>query len=263
MGTCVDCDGGSPHALQPDRLPHEQHFIVGSRTHDDEVARCGIVDRGLDRVVRGILPIDVGWGFAADGDGYRVDGLLAVGGSDGQLAALGSGRHAALLHGASRLPRRQARHLPGDSCVAPGNVGHRNTADGYVGAVSGGRTCGGSRTEAIVARDEFLVERTGGRLRPGIGMVEHFLVAQRRDSQRMSRAGCAHPRPFTARVENSACRVVADHAGDGRSSIRVRAVNRVVTIREGRGGHHWRVHVLRLPRHKWDLVAELAVSRVV
>src|ERR1700682_4642114 len=91
LGGRIDGDRVSPNTLQPNGLPHQQHFVVSARTHDDQVTRGGVIDRGLDSFVRGILPIDIGRSFATDGDGYSVDGLLAVAGSDDQLTATGSG----------------------------------------------------------------------------------------------------------------------------------------------------------------------------
>ena len=96
MSIGVDHAGCRPDALQPDRLPHQQQFLVyrrhrGSRigraerrVDDQHVAGSGAIDRGLD----------AGGGqhvsrrLAADRDGHRVDGLLAVvAARDDQLAA--------------------------------------------------------------------------------------------------------------------------------------------------------------------------------
>ncbi len=118
-----------------------------------------------------------------------------------------------------------------------------------------------------MAREEFLIEWSSGRLWTGVGRVRHLLVAQRRDRHRVIVAAisrrAAYPGPCIARTGNRICRVVADNAGDGRSSIWVGAIHRVIALRERRSRYHRRVHVLGLSRHIRNLVAELAVGRVV
>jgi len=97
----------APTPLQPDRLPHQQYFLVGrlradgggagarnrtgrgssrgaSRVDDDQVARLGRVNRSLDRARSG----DVRRSFSADGDRHGVDRLLTRGGRDDQLTAM-------------------------------------------------------------------------------------------------------------------------------------------------------------------------------
>ena len=69
MGIRVDDAGGRSDALQPDRLPHQQHFLMGRPIDNDQVARLGRVDRSLDRARGG----DVGWSLAADRDRHGVD----------------------------------------------------------------------------------------------------------------------------------------------------------------------------------------------
>ncbi len=90
VGVGIDGDRSGADALQPQRLPHQQHFVVAARTDHDQVARGGRVDGGLQGVVGRILAGHIGGRLAADRDRYGVDGLLAVGGGDGQLAALGA-----------------------------------------------------------------------------------------------------------------------------------------------------------------------------
>src|SRR5207244_8214904 len=89
VGIRLDDAGGSSDTLQPDRLPHQQQFLVGrgwmgysgdstrnypcscgaSRVNDDQVARLGGVNSSLDASARR----DVGRRFAADRDGHGVD----------------------------------------------------------------------------------------------------------------------------------------------------------------------------------------------
>ena len=76
----VDHRGSRADALQADRLPHQQHFVINARRNDDHVAwRCGI-DGRLDGCSQDSSPVISTVGaLAADGDRYRVDRLLAVG----------------------------------------------------------------------------------------------------------------------------------------------------------------------------------------
>ncbi len=85
----IDDDRRCAHALQPHGLPHQEHLPVGARPDQDQVARRGLVDRGLDRVARRVLAIHVGWRLAADRDRHGVDRLLAVVRGDDQFAAEG------------------------------------------------------------------------------------------------------------------------------------------------------------------------------
>jgi len=68
---------------------------------------------------------------------------------------------------------------------------------------------------------------------------------------------CAHPGSGTTTAR------IAGDGGNRRGCIRVGAIRWVIALREGRRRHHGRVHVLGLSRHERDLVAELAVRRVV
>src|SRR5882724_6604967 len=118
MSVRVDGYGTRAHTLESDRLPQEHHFVVGARTHDDQVARGGGVDGGLNRIVGRILTIDVARGFAADGDGDGVNRPLAVARGDYQFAAFRRGRYAHLL---DRAGRRGSQLWYGDLdlCIAP------------------------------------------------------------------------------------------------------------------------------------------------
>src|SRR6267154_6469898 len=101
------------------------------------------------------------------------------------------------------------------------------------------------RSEPVVPNDCLLVERGSGSLRPDIAVVGYGLVAQRGNGDVVQRS---------ADVWSSS---VAVDSGYSRSCIRISAVRQVVAIREGRGRHYRRIHVLRLSRHERDLVAEL------
>ena len=48
----VDDHRGRTHALQAHRLPHDHEFVVGAGVDQDQVARGGSVDRGLDGLAR-------------------------------------------------------------------------------------------------------------------------------------------------------------------------------------------------------------------
>ena len=79
----IDHARGGTDTLQAHRLPHEQHLVVRTGGHDDQIARqCGI-DRLLDRTgaARGHWRIVLhdGGGLATDCDSHRVNRLLAVG----------------------------------------------------------------------------------------------------------------------------------------------------------------------------------------
>src|SRR5258706_13747774 len=114
----VDDARRSPDALQPHGLPHEQQFIVGTGVDDDQVARSGGINRGLDcGLVRG----DVDRCFAPNGYSNGVDRLLAVGCSDEQFAAT-CGRASVfslLLYAACR---QAIRYGASDERVAPAHT---------------------------------------------------------------------------------------------------------------------------------------------
>ncbi len=244
----VDDDRRRPHALQPHGLPHQQHLSVAARPDDDHVTRHGGVQRRLDRVARRVFAVHIGRRLAADRDGDRIDRLLAVGRGHDQLAAEGL-RLPCLLDRAARLRRAQGRDQHLELGVAP-------RGDRCPHAADRDRARAASRPETVMALDELLVERRRRRGRPGIAAVRHDLVSQRVDRQGVQR--CAHPGSAAASRQG-----ITQHGGDRRRGIGIRAIRRVVSGRKRLHGHDRGVHVLRLAGHERDLVAELAVGRVV
>src|SRR5690242_19531801 len=145
---------GSSDTLQPDRLPHQQHFMVFAGRHDKQVVRFGGVNCGLNRLAsrqsRG--------GLAADSYGHSVDGFLAVAGRDDQRTAThevtdtsGASILLLLLDGKHRhLSANGVRQSDDDRGVTPtGDVSCYPT-DG-----DASRTLCGSKT--IVTGDRLLV----------------------------------------------------------------------------------------------------------
>src|SRR5205085_11845269 len=133
--------------------------------NDDQVARtCGVKRR-----LNGLASSEPGRRLAADGDGHGVDRLLAIGGRDNQLTALG-GRAAVLrllLYGAVR---HGGGHGDGDRRVAPTRYlrfGQVYPADAH--------TSPGS-AKAIVAGDLLLLERRCCGRGPGGAIIVHRLV---------------------------------------------------------------------------------------
>ncbi len=162
MGVGVHDDGGRANALQPDRLPHKQHFVVCSWTDDDEVAWAGRVDPRLDSFVGAW---HVNGGFAAYGDSNGVDGCLTIGCRDNQLTAASNWR-AHLLHSASA--DAFAGHDDFNRCVAPA----RDRRDCSIDV-----DLTGGASEAVMASNELLVVGRRGRCRTRIRMVGHKLVS--------------------------------------------------------------------------------------
>ena len=177
MRVGIDRDRLGAHALQADRLPHQHVLLVRARGDDDQVARRRVVDRRLQRArqdaAEGRVVAWAGRGddsrhLAADGHGDRVDRFLAVGCRDHELAALRAGL-AALL---DRAGRHAVWHRSRDRRVAPRPyVDHRHATDRHVRAVAGRRTRRRPRAEAVVPRDELVVERRRGRIRSRVRVV--------------------------------------------------------------------------------------------
>src|SRR5271157_3163608 len=103
MSTRVDDARCSSYTLQPNRLPHEHHLVVGAWRDNDEVAGLG----GIDRRLNCLASRHHRRSFAANGDGNGVDRWFAVGGRDDQLTALCGAAPVLrlLLDGAVRYPR--------------------------------------------------------------------------------------------------------------------------------------------------------------
>ena len=244
----IDDNRRCAHALQLHGLPHQEHLLVAARPDEDQVARRCLIDGLLDRIVGRVLAIHVGRRLAANGDGHGVNRLLAVVRSDDQFAAerrgLASGL-VVLLDRATRLIRRQRWHHHLDLRVAPGRD-HRGLATDRHLAVRP------LASKAVVSRDELLVERLCCRRRAGVAIVGRLLITECIDRQRVQRS--TDPRPLG---------IIADHRRDRRRGIWIRAIRLVVSVRKGLHRHDGRVHVLRLPWHERNLVAELAVGRII
>src|ERR1700730_1989518 len=86
-GMCIGIDGRrrGTRALQPYRLPHQQHLVVDAWAHHDQVTWARRVDRCLNSVARGVLPGDVGGSSAPYRDRHRVDRLLAAARGDDEF----------------------------------------------------------------------------------------------------------------------------------------------------------------------------------
>src|ERR1700730_5506051 len=192
MGVRVENDGAGTDALQPDRLPHNQHLVVGARGHDDHVSRVGIVNGRLDGIAGGIFSVDVTRSFAADRDRYSVYRFFAIVRSDYQLAALLVIGGILIAVETAYLQRcflnsagGKIRHRAGDCCVAP-------IRDGQVMRDAPWSDKGdGSRplrvvAESIVAREVLLIVWSSGRLRPSVSRIGHLLLSLRRNRQRVS-----------------------------------------------------------------------------
>ena len=224
-----------------------------SRVDDDQIARRGAVDRGLNRTRGG----DVGRSFAANGDGDGVDRLLAVARGDGQLAALGrSGSCRDILRLLLNCAVGHAcGHGDGNRRVAPCCNGRRDCADGNRGhsiASRAARHCrSASSAKPIVAGDGPLIVRRSGCRGSGIGVVRDRLVAKGRNREWVRSPRSAHPWSNLVAVNFSDC---------GRQS-RIVAVD-VVVPRPGKGrrGHHRRIEILRGSGHERQFIAELAVA---
>ena len=265
--------GGSTDALQPDWLPHQDQFDVGSlasvlsgssccrmqrtgaagggatiryrrasRIDHKEIAWLGSIDCGLD----GGGCCNVGWGLATDGHSYGVNRCLAAGSRDRQLTAMRSraAEHSLLLDGAQRyrLPTAGEVHCSGNGGVGPTYVRKRHATD---------RDGSHGIPEAIVPQDGLLVVRSRRCRRPRIRIVSRRLIAQRCDRDGFS--GCAHPRSDAIAIDFL----------DGGREVGIVAIRVVVTrTGEGRRGRDGGVHVLGLPRHERNFVAELAVFRI-
>src|SRR5215472_1729800 len=244
MCVCVNNDGGVANALQAERLPHNQQFVVmGNRRNtrsggcgyagtrgrwgprgrrkptidDNQVARAGCVDCGLDGVVGGILPVHVSGSLAAHRDSDRVDGPAAVSRGDHQFTAQGWGLGCGLTR-LLNVAQRQGRHGASQNKVAA-SADRSHITDGHRG----------TSPKTIVASDELLVIRKDSGRGARIRIVEYRLVAQSSDGNRV--ADCAYPRPRTVTV----------HSQDCWGSIRVVAIRRVVTLSKGGDRHYRRV----------------------
>ena len=165
----VDRDGTRAHALQAHRLPHDHVLAVRARIDDQQVARRGIVDRRLQRVVVDLAPglaarargRDDRRGLAAHGDRDAVDRLLAVAGGHDDFAADRRRGDAVLLHRAQGQARR---HGDVDRPVIPAVHGRGQAADRH--ARDRGASAADARAlgaEAVMARRGLVVVRRHGR----------------------------------------------------------------------------------------------------
>src|SRR5438552_13588955 len=104
--------------------------------------------------------------------------------------------------------------------------------------------------KSIVAQNSLLIERSQCGRGPGVCVVVHHLVAQ-----------CCNRKAVTGRAHVGS-NSIAIHFFDGGRQVRIVAVRIVVSrARKGGGGYNRGIHVLGLPRHEWDFVAELSVLR--
>ena len=221
---CVDDDRGRTHALQAYRLPHHHELVVDARVDQDQVARVGRVDRRLDQATG--RAVDPGRrNRAADRDGHGVDAGTTVSGRHDELTGFGAGRHG-----------------DGDRGVAPGGHGLCDTVDGHSAL---------RRAETVVARDKTQARRASQRERAAVGRVEHLLVTERGDGQRVACTGGGNVGAETG---------AAVDACDRRGFFRVRAIGRVVAAGVRGDRQHRRVEVSRAPRHERQRVAKVAVG---
>src|SRR5205807_1517923 len=207
----VEYGGGSSHTLQPDRLPHQQHFMVLAGRHDKQVARFGSVNCGLNR----LTSRQSRRGLAANGYGHGVDRFLAVAGRDDQFSAACAIRRTGgaailllLLHGTKwHLTARGVRQSDDNRGVAPtANVG------GY--ATDGDTSCALCGAKAIVTGDRLLVIRRQCSRWPGVAVIAYDLVAQSMDRDGVSGSGRKNPGANSITV----------HLADRRGGIRVGTV---------------------------------------
>ncbi len=280
MRVGVDGHGGGADALQAYGLPHQQHFLVSAGAHHDQVAGNRVVDGRLQDIRRRLAEVipavvvrkhgarrDLRGCLASHRHGDRIDRALAIGRRNHELTAAGL-RLAALLdcaqrqtvgHGGGVAIRTAVRHGHRDRAVAPRGNRRRNGASARVDADRDRAPIG---TEAVVARNLPLIERglLGSRTR--IGVIGNLLRSERRNQQRV-RATRGNPRTRIGVAWGRHGRYVMIDTGNRRRRVRIRAIRQIVVVRKGHRRDHRRIQVRGLPGHERNLIAEVAVGRVV